>query len=115
VKYAKQRDRCPLAALSAQLGRTSPTTRAIVTDLYDTWEQYLTDGVAALQARGEANPDLDARLAARSVLTAIQGGVAMLQTTDRITYLCTGLTAAIDHLVERAVVAITVCLCRVKS
>jgi AcrR family transcriptional regulator len=98
AKYADQRDRCPLSALTAQLGRSSPATRTIVADLYRRWQDLLEEGVRALQALGEGRPGLDARAAACSVLVAVQGGVLMLQATDDLSHLEVGLRHALSQL-----------------
>jgi AcrR family transcriptional regulator len=98
AKYDEQRDRCPLGALTAQLGTSSRATRTIVTDLYDSWLRLLAQGVRALQASGEGRADVEPETAACSILVAIQGGVLMLQATDDLEYLRTGLRAAVDQL-----------------
>jgi AcrR family transcriptional regulator len=98
AKYAEQRDRCPLSALTAQLGRSNPATRAIVADLYRRWQSLLEVGVRALQARGEGRPEIDAEAAACSVLVAVQGGVLMLQATDDVSHLEVGLSHAVGQL-----------------
>jgi AcrR family transcriptional regulator len=98
AKYDLQRGSCPLGALTAQLGGSSPVTRTIVSDLYATWQRLLADGVRALQASGQGRAELDPETAARSILVAIQGGVLMLQATDELDYLETGLRVAVDQL-----------------
>jgi AcrR family transcriptional regulator len=97
-KYTAQGDRCPLAALTTHMGKATPATREIVSDLYDTWAQYLAAGVQALKDSGEidANTDVDAR--ATAVLASIQGGVQMMQATGRISFLETALGEALDAM-----------------
>lgn len=97
-KYDSQRGRCPLSALTAQLGTGNPATRQIVSDLYDEWHRLLTDGVRALKKSGEADAGVRPDQAATAMLAAIQGGVVMLQATDRIDYLEVALTEALDGL-----------------
>ncbi|MDP9845674.1 TetR/AcrR family transcriptional regulator [Streptosporangium lutulentum] len=97
-KYDAQRRRCPLSALTAQLGMGNPATQAIVTDLYDRWHAHLVTGVKALADTGEIDPNTDADQAATALLTAVTGGATLLQATDRITYLEVALTAALDDL-----------------
>jgi AcrR family transcriptional regulator len=96
--YGELGDRCPLGALTAQLGKTSPQTREIVTELYDTWETYLLAGVQAMEAQGALTPGVSPEMAARGILAAIQGGVLMLQATGRIDYLEAGLDVAMFSL-----------------
>ena len=97
-KYDAQRDRCPLSALTTHMGKATPATREIVSDLYDTWAQYLSTGVQALKDSGEIDADTDVDAKATAVLAAIQGGVLMMQATGRINYLETALGQAIDAM-----------------
>jgi AcrR family transcriptional regulator len=92
--YGELGDQCPLGALTAQLGKTSPKTREIVAELYNTWESYLLTGVQALESRGALTPGVAPVTAARGILAAIQGGVLMLQATGSIDYLKAGLDVA---------------------
>jgi AcrR family transcriptional regulator len=96
--YGELGDRCPLGALTAQLGKTSPQTREIVTELYDTWESYLLAGVQAMEAQGALTPGVAPGMAARGILAAIQGGVLMLQATGSLNYLESGLDLAMFSL-----------------
>lgn len=97
-KYEAQRDRCPLTALTSQLGKATPVTREIVSGLYDCWHTYLAAGVQALKESGGIGPSTDVDAAATSILVAVQGGVLMLQATDRINYLETALDQALDAM-----------------
>ncbi|GAA1551223.1 TetR/AcrR family transcriptional regulator [Kribbella sancticallisti] len=96
--YDGQRQRCPLSALTAQLGNADPATREIVTTLLDDWHGLLAAGVQALKDAGEVDASIDADKAATAVLTAVTGGAGMLQATDRISYLEVALSEAIDNL-----------------
>jgi AcrR family transcriptional regulator len=98
AKYTAQGRRCPLAALTAQLGRADPATVAVVTDLYDRWLHHLRAGVQALRDAGEIDPDTDVDRAATAVLAAVTGGVTLLMATGRIGYLETALGQALDGL-----------------
>ena len=97
-KYDAQRDRCPLTALTTQLGKATPLTRAIVSDLYDTWLAHLAAGVQALKDSGELDASTDVDAVATAVLAAVQGGVVMMQATDRISYLEVALAEALDAM-----------------
>ena len=91
--YIQLGDRCPLGALTSELGKTSAETRNIVTTLYDTWESALAHGVAALPGQSH-----DATRVARCILTAIQGGVVMLRATGRVDYLEAALAQAMEPI-----------------
>jgi AcrR family transcriptional regulator len=101
AKYAAQGRRCPLAALTAQLGMADPATEEIVTNLYDRWYDYLHAGITALRDAGQIHPDTDTDKAARAVLTAITGGTSMLMATERINYLEDALDQALNALQRR--------------
>ncbi|GAA1544296.1 TetR/AcrR family transcriptional regulator [Kribbella lupini] len=96
--YDEQRDGCALSALVGQLNLGDTTTRQVVGDMLDRWLQYLVDGVEALRASGEIDRSVDPVRAATAILTAVNGGATMLVATDRINYLETALTEAIDDL-----------------
>lgn len=97
-KYDTQRDRCPLAALTTHMGKATPLTRDIVSTLYDTWSRYLAAGVQALKDSGEIDAGTDVDATATALLAAIQGGVMMMQATDRISYLEIALEEALDAM-----------------
>lgn len=92
-RYVRQGEHCPLAALTSELGKSSPEARAIVSALMDRWHAMLADGVRALQP---ARPDADE--AAGVILAAVQGGVALLMSTGSAQYLETALSAATARL-----------------
>jgi AcrR family transcriptional regulator len=93
--YATLGQRCPLGALTTELGKSSPEASRVVSDLYDRWEGALLAGIQALVVAGLVAGDIPARDTARSILTAIQGGVVMLRGTGRLSYLGTALDTAL--------------------
>ena len=97
-RYAAQGRRCPLSALTSQLGLANPATEAIITDLYDRWRAYLTAGVKALIDAGEIDENTDPGQAASAILAAVTGGATMLQATGRISYLEASLTETLSGL-----------------
>jgi AcrR family transcriptional regulator len=92
--YTELGQQCPLGSLTTELGKSSSQARVILTTLFDDWEEALLRGVRAI---APDEPET-ARDRARSILTAIQGGVVMLQATGRTEYLDAALTAAISPL-----------------
>jgi AcrR family transcriptional regulator len=97
-KYDAQRDRCPLSALTTQLGKATPVTREIVNDLYDTWHTHLAAGVQALKDSGQLDASTKVDATATAVLAAVQGGVVMMQATGRVSYLEAALGEALDAM-----------------
>jgi AcrR family transcriptional regulator len=96
-RYTRQGEHCPLAALTSELGKSSPEARAIVRDLMGRWQALLASGVRAVQP---ATPDPDA--AAGIILAAVQGGVVLLMNTGSPRYLEAALEAATARLLEGA-------------
>lgn len=92
ARYAAQRRKCPLSALTAQLGLANPAVGDIITGMYARWQGAIADGVRAVR------PDADAERVAAQIIGAIAGGATMLVATDDIRYLEIGLTEAIDNL-----------------
>ncbi|MEO3856584.1 TetR/AcrR family transcriptional regulator [Acrocarpospora sp. B8E8] len=97
-RYHAQREKCPLTALTAQLGLANPGVRDIITDLYERWQAHIATGILALKDSGAIDPSIDVDAAATEILTAISGGAMMLISTDRISYLEISLREAIDGL-----------------
>jgi AcrR family transcriptional regulator len=93
-----QGGQCPLATLTAQLGPVSPEARQIAGQLYEAWHARLAAGVRALKDAGEIDATVRPDVAATAILTAIQGGVSMLQATDRLGYLEVALAEAVSGL-----------------
>ncbi|MFE6946578.1 TetR/AcrR family transcriptional regulator [Streptomyces chartreusis] len=96
AKYNIQRQRCPFSALTAQLGLADPATRAIINDMYSRWHRYLASGMGALKDSGEIAATVDIGRVATTILATVCGGISMLQATDDITYLETGLTDVLN-------------------
>ncbi|MFC5923855.1 TetR/AcrR family transcriptional regulator [Micromonospora vulcania] len=93
--YALLGQRCPMGALTSELGISSPEARRAVSDLFDRWEGALMAGVQSVLVAGLVPGDVPVRDTARCILTAIQGGVVMLRATDRLSYLETALDVAL--------------------
>ncbi|GAA2345969.1 TetR/AcrR family transcriptional regulator [Streptomyces kunmingensis] len=92
--YIELGQRCPLGSLTTELGKSSAEARAILTTLFTEWEEALFLGVRTLTS---AEPEA-ARIRARSILAAIQGGVVMLQATGVTDYLTAALMTSTDPL-----------------
>ncbi|MBE3015878.1 TetR/AcrR family transcriptional regulator [Microbispora sp. NEAU-D428] len=101
-RYESQGDQCPLYSLFLQVGRTTPGARAIVSEFMRRWQQSLAGGVRALQRNGLLPMSVDADESAAALLTAIQGGVAIMLSTGESTHL----RAALDWWIARLRAAI---------
>ncbi|GAA4564159.1 TetR/AcrR family transcriptional regulator [Planotetraspora kaengkrachanensis] len=97
-RYRRQGWNCPLSAVVAQLGRSTPGARAVVTEMLDRWQAEIAAGVRAMQAQHEIDAELDADQTAAALLAGIQGGVVIMLSTGRLTHLEAALDVAIRRL-----------------
>jgi len=70
---------CPIANLLGQLGERDDEIRAALTSGFDRWEAHICDGLAAMAASGELEPDTDVAWLATSTLASLQGGLVLTQ------------------------------------
>ncbi|WP_422773739.1 TetR/AcrR family transcriptional regulator [Plantactinospora sp. WMMC1484] len=98
ARYLGQGMECPLNGLVAHLGRSTPGTRAVVTELLHRWQAEISAGIQHMQAIGEVDPGLDAERSAAALLAGIQGGVVVMLATGRITHLEAALDIGIGSL-----------------
>jgi AcrR family transcriptional regulator len=96
--YAPKIEYCPLAALTSQFPKNDPQIGALISGLFAQWQECLAHGLRTMQTRGLLDADADPGRLAVAVLAAIQGGVAIGQTTKSLTPLEIALQAALDHL-----------------
>jgi AcrR family transcriptional regulator len=97
-RYETQGEECPLGSLFLQVGRSTPGARAIVIELMRRWQESLAVGIRSLQAAGRLPAGLDVDARAAALLAAIQGGVSILLSTGRSTYLRAALDQGITDL-----------------
>jgi AcrR family transcriptional regulator len=96
--YAPKIEYCPLAALTSQFPKNDPQIGALISGLFEQWQERLAHGLRNMQAGGLLDRDADTERLAVAVLAAIQGGVVIGQATKSLTPLETALQAALDHL-----------------
>jgi AcrR family transcriptional regulator len=96
--YREQGTRCPLNAVTAQLGRSSPGAREVVAELVSAWQREIAAGVRHMQRSGEFDVRLDPEEAAAALLAGIQGGVLIMMSTGRSTHLEAALDVGIAAL-----------------
>ncbi|WP_078849918.1 TetR/AcrR family transcriptional regulator [Streptomyces sp. NRRL F-5126] len=107
-RYEAQGDQCPLGSLFLQIGRSTPGTRAIVTELMRRWQESLAAGIRALQATGRLPAGIDVDTRAAALLAAVQGGVSILLSTGRSAHLRAALDQGIADLRQAAMTAAVV-------
>lgn len=97
-RYEQQGVNCPLGVLITELGRTTPAAQAVTGRLIDQWQTALRSGIRRMQDSGEIDPLLDADRTAAALIAAVQGGVAILMATGRITHLQAALDTSLESL-----------------
>ncbi len=91
---------CPLGSLVGELADQSESARAALAACFAEWEAYLVAGFTAMREGGLISPETDPAELAVTVMTALQGGLLLAQTTRDARPLELALDMAIAH-VER--------------
>jgi AcrR family transcriptional regulator len=91
---------CPLGSLASELADRSEPAREALAACFAEWEAFLVDGFTAMRASGLLSDEADPAELAVTVMTALQGGLLLAQTTRDVRPLELALDMAIDH-VER--------------
>ena len=68
---------CPIASLACQLGDRDESTRLILADGLDRWEEGLRTGLEAMARRGDLSADADPATLATQSLALLQGGLLL--------------------------------------
>lgn len=106
ARYRELGESCPLSVITAQLGRTSPGTRAVLSSMVDRWCRELAVGIHRLQETGDVGAHVDPDRAAAALVAGIQGGVVLFWSTGTTEFLETALDTQLDLLRgSRAVIA----------
>lgn len=93
---------CPIGSLAAELaGEERP--RTVLAASFARWESYLEAGFTTMRDRGELRGDAEPADLAVAVLTALQGGLLLTDTTRTTRALELGLDMAIEHVERRTV------------
>jgi len=91
---------CPLGSLVSELAESSEP-RARLADGFARWEVYLIAGFKAIRGRSGKKASTDLPDLATALLTALQGGLLLAQTTRSTRPLELALDMAIDHVASR--------------
>jgi TetR/AcrR family transcriptional repressor of nem operon len=91
---------CPLGSLASELADRSDSAREALAACFAEWEAYLVDGFTAMRAGGLISREADPPELAVTVMTALQGGLLLAQTTRDVRSLELALDMAVAH-VER--------------
>jgi AcrR family transcriptional regulator len=88
---------CPLGSLASELADQSESAREALAACFTEWEAYLVDGFTAMRQDGLMSPEADPAELAVTVMTALQGGLLLAQTTRDVRPLELALDMAIAH------------------
>jgi AcrR family transcriptional regulator len=89
---------CPLGSLVSELADRSDSARLELARSFATWQSYLSAGLTAMRDNGELAPDADVDELALTMMTALQGGLLMAQTTRSARPLELALDMALTHV-----------------
>ena len=88
---------CPLGSLASELADRSESAREALAACFAEWEAYFVDGFSAMRENGLMSPEADPAELAVTVMTALQGGLLLAQTTRDVRPLELALDMAIAH------------------
>lgn len=88
---------CPIGSLAAELA-DRPVPRTALAESFDRWEALLRLGFTRMSERGELLPDVEPADLATAVMTALQGGLLLTETTRSIRALELALDMAVAYV-----------------
>jgi AcrR family transcriptional regulator len=88
---------CPLGSLASELADRSDPAREALAACFAEWEGYLVDGFTVMREDGLLSPEADPAELAVTVMTALQGGLLLAQTTRDVRPLELALDMAVAH------------------
>jgi TetR/AcrR family transcriptional repressor of nem operon len=89
---------CPLGSLVSELADRSDSARLELAQSFAEWQSYLSTGFAVMRDNGELTADVDVDDLALTVMSALQGGLLMAQTTRSARPLELALEMALGHI-----------------
>jgi TetR/AcrR family transcriptional repressor of nem operon len=89
---------CPLGSLVSELADRSDSARLELARSFAEWQSYLSNGFAAMRDNGELAAEADVDELALTMMSALQGGLLMAQTTRSARPLELALNMALRHI-----------------
>ena len=89
---------CPLGSLVSELADRSDSARLELARSFAEWQSYLSKGFAVMRDNGEFVPEADPDELALTMMSALQGGLLMAQTTRSVRPLELALNMALRHI-----------------
>lgn len=88
---------CPLGSLVSELADRSESARHELVRSFAEWQSHLSRGFTVMRGNGELAAKADPEELALTIMTALQGGLLMAQTTRSARPLELALDMALDH------------------
>jgi TetR/AcrR family transcriptional repressor of nem operon len=89
---------CPLGSLVGELADRSDSARHELARSFAEWQSYLSAGFAAMRDNGELAAEADVDELALTMMSALQGGLLLAQTTRSARPLELALTMGLGHI-----------------
>ncbi len=89
---------CPLGSLVSELADRSESARLELARSFGEWQSYLSAGFATMRDNGELAAEADVDDLALTMMSALQGGLLMAQTTRSARPLELALNMALGHV-----------------
>ena len=89
---------CALGSMANELADHDEQARAMLADLFRTWEGLLADGLRRMQAKGALTPGADPEVLAVSLMAAVQGGYLLANTAHDTRPMEISIDLALEHL-----------------
>lgn len=94
---------CPIGSLASALADRSEEARELLVGTFRRWESQLAQSLEAMQSRGVLSPGAQPADLATAIVSALQGGLLLAQTTRSTRPLELALDMALDHVSAQAI------------
>lgn len=94
---------CPIGSLASALADRSEEARRLLVKSFERWESHVAMSLKKMQDRGVLSPNVHPDDLATAVVSALQGGLLLAQTTRSTRPLELALDMALDHIGVHAV------------
>ena len=93
---------CPIGSLASELAESDEDARQDLVAAFARWEHYLVAGLSVMRERGRLRSNADPQDLATAVMTALQGGLLLTQTSRSTRPLELALDMALAHVRSHA-------------